>query len=312
MSQLNFEATGYGSAAYARSLDFAGEPIQLPKSGTWLLRRSIPNTPFHDAMGCYPLMCCQDWGQLAADIDAIGHDLVSVVAVADPLGNYSAEMELRNAFPDMVRPYKQHYVTDLSRSPSSYISSHHRYYARRALKMLSVEKVLIPLDSLDEWCELYSVLIKRHAVNGIAGFSKESFRQQLSMPGIYVFRAKEQGVTVGMAIWSRHLNNVYYHLSAYQERGYILRASYALMSSAIEFFSDAGYSRLVLGAGAGLDDKTDGLTMFKQGWSTGTKTAYLCGRIFDRSRYEQLAEALEYSQKNSQAESFFPIYRAAN
>lgn len=32
-----------------------------------------------------------------------------------------------------------------------------------------------------------------------------------------------------------------------------------------------------------------GLTRFKKGWSTCTRTAYLCGRIFDRKRYMALA-----------------------
>ena len=30
----------------------------------------------------------------------------------------------------------------------------------------------------------------------------------------------------------------------------------------------------------------DGLTRFKSGWATGTRTAYLCGRIMDRHQYE--------------------------
>lgn len=312
MSGFNFEAEGYGSETYARSLDFAGEPIMLQKSGSWLLKRSVPNTPFHDAMGCYPLMCCHDWGQLAGDIDAAGHDLVSVVAVTDPLGQYSAGVELKKAFPDLMRPYKQHYITDLGRSPSDYISSHHRRYARHALKNLRIEHVENPLELIDTWTELYSILVERHGISGISRFTKECFYHQLNVPGIFVLRALEDEVTVGMTLWYLQGNHAYYHLGAYSPSGYASRASYAIFSKAIEFFSDAGYSTLVLGAGAGLDDKVDGLTMFKQGWATGTKTAYLCGRIFDKKRYEQLAASLNYSQSNSQAESFFPIYRAAN
>lgn len=61
-----------------------------------------------------------------------------------------------------------------------------------------------------------------------------------------------------------------------------------------------------LGAGAGIDDKgTDGLTRFKRGWSTGTRTAYFCGRVFDHAKYSELVRATSASATN-----YFPAYRA--
>src|SRR5262249_40272003 len=98
----------------------------------------------------------------------------------------------------------------------------------------------------------------------------------------------------------------YYHLGAYSDAGYHLRASYALMRAAIDRFADEGLQWLSLGAGAGArGDTTDGLTRFKQGWANGTRPVYLCGRIFDRERYHALVRARGITRSD-----YFPAYRS--
>ena len=72
---------------------------------------------------------------------------------------------------------------------------------------------------------------------------------------------------------------------AYSDTGYELRASFALFWVAIEYFAATDLQWLNLGAGAGVRNSKDGLTRFKRGWSNGTRTAYFCGRIFDRAKY---------------------------
>src|SRR5262249_49571006 len=106
-------------------------------------------------------------------------------------------------------------------------------------------------------------------------------------------------------LWYRCDDRAYYHLAAYSPRGYELKASFALFWQVGESFARAGVRWLALGAGAGLGDTTDdGLTRFKRGWATGTRTAYLCGRIFDRAAYAALSAATG----NSDA-FYFPTYR---
>jgi hypothetical protein len=98
----------------------------------------------------------------------------------------------------------------------------------------------------------------------------------------------------------------YYHLGAYSDAGYELRASFGLFARAIELFRADGLRWLDLGAGAGLPNGSqDGLSRFKRGWSTGTRTAYLCGRILDERRYSDIVEA-----KGVAATKYFPAYRA--
>jgi hypothetical protein len=255
-------------------------------------------------MGCYPLFSCRDWTQLPKDLDGISEELVSLVLVTDPFGDYTEET-LRHTFRDLAQPFKEHFVVDLKASPETFVHSHHRRNARKALEMVSVEKCDEPSSCVAEWNNLYANLIERHDIRGISRFSHSAFARQLRVPGAVVLRATHDGQTLGMTWWFVSRGVGYYHLGAYSEGGYELRASFALFWRAIELFRTAGLHWLDLGAAAGLDSQaTDGLTRFKRGWSTGTRTAYLCGRIFNSARYEKIAAA-----KGIKATDYFPAYR---
>jgi hypothetical protein len=107
-----------------------------------------------------------------------------------------------------------------------------------------------------------------------------------------------------MILWYVHGEVGYYHLAAYNAAGYRIGASFALFARSIEFFASR-LRWLNLGAGAGVRPSSeDSLARFKSGWATGTRTAYFCGRIFDPSRYDELA-----ARGNRSGGNYFPIYR---
>lgn len=291
---------GYSCEAYARSLSELGTPVHLTGCGGWLVRRRIPGTVWNDAMGCYPLFACSDWGRLPHDLEHGTRDWVSVTVVADPFGDYDTGL-LRRAFPDLVAPFKQHFVVDL-RSPSRLPENHARNL-RKARAAVSVERCRDPESFGSEWVRLYAALVKRHEIRGIAAFSPATLLSQLSVPGLTMFRACQAGRTVGIVLWFEDGEVGYYHLAAYDDAGYETNASFALFAASIEHLS--GRLRwLDLGSGAGLRTGDDGLTRFKRGWATGTRTAYLCGRIVDRRRYSEIAD-----QAHRTAGSYFPLYR---
>jgi hypothetical protein len=105
---------GYGHPAYAASLSEFGKPRHLQRSNGWLLERPIRDCGSRDAMGCYPLFVCSDWSRLGADLENIGEDLICVALVTDPLGEYDVSY-LRECFPDVTIPFKEHFIVDLSR-----------------------------------------------------------------------------------------------------------------------------------------------------------------------------------------------------
>jgi lipid II:glycine glycyltransferase (peptidoglycan interpeptide bridge formation enzyme) len=118
-------------------------------------------------------------------------------------------------------------------------------------------------------------------------------------------RAVQDGVTVGVTLWYLAGDVAYYHLGAYSARGYELAASFALFDRGLERFAAEGMAWASLGGGAGLDGTLeDGLTRFKRGWATATRTAYLCGRILQRRIYDELSAA------RSPGTPYFPAYRA--
>jgi hypothetical protein len=253
-------------------------------------------------MGCYPLFMCPNWPLLAADLENLRDELVTLSLVADPFGQYELR-QLRSCF-DVVIPYKSHFVVDVAQPVESFVSQHHRRALRNALRRVKVELCPDPPQFLDEWVRLYANVIERYRVTGIRAFSREAFAKQLRLPGTVIFRAVCGGATVAADWYCLQGEVAYAHLAACAPFGYEVGAAYALLWAAIKFFGDK-VRWLDLGGGAGLAaNGRDGLSRFKRGWSTGTRSAYFCGRIFDRKKYEQIINA-----KGGAVTGYFPAYR---
>jgi len=297
--------SGYLHPFYAKSLSEYGIPLNLKRCGAWVLQRQIPGFSYHDAMWPYPIFSCLDWSRLHEDLDELAGRLVSVSAVTDPFGNYTYN-DLQHIFPDVSFPFKEHFIVDLQKDPQTYVDAHHRRNVKQATRHVTVQVNEDPSNWLDEWNILYNVLIERHQINGMTRFSNNSFKMQLSVPGIIAFKALYEDQIVGMLLWYKQDDIAYYHLGAYNDLGYQQKASFALFWTLIEYFADHKTRWLGLGAGAGSqNDGQDGLTRFKRGWATGTRTAYFCGRILDHKKYNEIVET-----KGIQPTKFFPAYRA--
>jgi Acetyltransferase (GNAT) domain len=297
-------AAGYAHEKYASSLAEYGQPRYLASSGSWILEREIPGSTYRDAMGCYPLFLCRDWARLCDDLPQVGSDLVSLALVTDPFADLDLD-QLRTCF-NRVQSFKKHFIVDVSRKIEARTSRHHRYYARKALRHVVVEKCDKPEQHLDDWLRLYEALVSRHGLTGITEFSPTSFREQLAVPGAVMFRAIRDGMTVAAHIWYVHNSVAYSHLQATNEKGYEVRATYALYSQALDWFANSlSFADLGSGPGAETKEGDNGLIEFKRGWATGTLESYFCGRIFDRAAYEELTAQRAPSQPD-----YFPAYRA--
>jgi hypothetical protein len=298
-------ALGYAHPGYAQSLAQFGTPVELPRSGGWILERPVPGSAHRDAMGSYPLLFCRSWAELHADLRELEGRLVSLAAVPDPFGDFDLDL-LRECFGDVVVPFKEHFVTDMHRPLAESVSRHHRKYARKALQIVQVDVVQDPPGFLDEWIELHRTLTARHDLKGLRAFSRSAFSEQLRLPGIVVIRARHEETTVGAQLWFQHEEVAYGHVLAFSQLGYDTGAPYALYWSALEHF--AGKVRWCWTGGvAGTDVQAPGgLGQFKRGWATTTRTAYFCGRILDRDRYDELARI-----QGRAPGGFFPAYRTS-
>jgi hypothetical protein len=297
--------TGYVHPDYAKSLAAYGTPRELRRCGGWVLERQIPNTPYRDAMGCYPLFACQDWSGLKADLDDLASDLVSICLVPDPFGEHT-ETHLRDCFPDRMIVFKQHYILDTHCPIREAVSKSTQRNARAALRHIDVELCPHPSRYLDDWIRLYECLIQRHSLRGLHRFSPEIFSEQMQIPGLLMFRAFRGQDTVGMMSWFIQGEAAYSHLTCADTVGYRLRAIYALYWSAIQHL--AGLVRWIdFGGPVGSHhDNRNGLAEFKRQWSSGARPAYLCGRIFDHARYDEIVR----SRGIAQTDDYFPAYRS--
>jgi len=295
--------TGYLHPQYPESLSEWGTPRELPGCGGWILERSIPESTNRDAMGCYPIFMCRDWSLLASDLQDLHDDLVSLALVTDPFGEYQPA-DLERCF-EVVFPFKEHYVVDLHRPTNEIVSRHHRYYARKALENVQIEICEEPIRYIDEWAALYSGLAQRHHVTGIRAFSRTAFLKQMSIPGLVMFRAIFHNAMVGAALCFLQGDVAYGHLLGTSETGHEMGVSYALYWSHLSYLSGK-VDWLDWGGTSGIqNDGADGLSQYKRGWSTGTRTAYFCGKILNQKRYTALLEARELPTTD-----YFPAYRS--
>ncbi len=303
MSTPGVAPGGYAHAGYAHSLREFGTPLALPASGGWLLTRPVPGADATDATGPYPLFTCRDWSALPHDIAGLPAELVSVVLVVDPFAPLT-EPGLRKSF-DVVRPFKTHFLVDLTRPPGALASRHHRRAAARAARSVEVVAHPDPPAFLEQWTTLYAGLAERKGLTGVRAFSRAAFAEQLRIPGALVLVAQREGRVVGADWYLVDGDRAYGHLAASTAEGYALEASYALQWHALEVLHAAGARVLDLGGVPGqADDARAGLARFKAGWASHTGTAHLAGKVVDRSRYERLRS------RTAGGAAWFPAYRA--
>ena len=303
--ELVRSASGYQHFRYAQSFAAFGVPRELTHCGGWIVERPVPRSPFRDAMGCYPLFSCQRWAHLPLDLAEMSTDLVALTVVTDPFGDVNEE-NLRACF-DVVHAYKRHFVTDLGEPIDSVVGKTHRRNAANARRQVAVDVCAEPLRMLDTWMVLYEGLSVRHGITGLRRFSRDAFAQQLTVPGLLMFRAMADEQVIGLHLWYVQGDVAYGHLGATNARGYELMASYALYWHALETLRER-VRWADLGGAAGYDDseaRTTGLGKFKAGWATGTRQSYVCGRILRPDAYAQLT-----AMYGSLDTRYFPAYRA--
>lgn len=295
--------SGYLHPEYALALAEFGTPIELPRSGGWILRRPIPGTGWVDATGPYPFLVCRDWSALGADLDDLREDVVSIAATPDPFAEVSRG-DLERAFRDRVLHFKDHHVADLSTPIEQFVSRHHLRSAEKALRRVRVEVCTTPVDHLDTWNRLFAMAVHHFGITGIRGFSPGVFARHFTLPGVVMTLAWEGDEVVAAHVQCVHGDAAYAHLAAAGPRARAVGAAYALYLEELRYFT--GRVRWIdWGGSAGVGDTGGGLADFKHGWSTGTRPAYFAGRVLRPDLYSHLTEAV-----GATGTSYFPSYRA--
>jgi len=295
-------AAGYAHPDFGRVYANLGEPVALAHCGGTLLRRPIPATRQHDLVGCYPFFCCANWEALGDDLAGLAQDDVSLVMVADPFVE-GPEERLEPLF-DFARPYKTHYIADLSKPLASFVPSSRLREARNAARTLEVEVAPPGPTTVDEWLGLWRR--SRHASqpSGQNDLSREAVERLFGVPGVTIVRALDGERTVGMHVEVQQGDIVHGHFATYDPEHYGSGVSTLLNVRELEHFATRArfYNH---GGVPGSDDRRTGLSRFKQAFSNTTRTAFLCGSILDASAYARLT-----ADGPAREPAFFPAYRA--
>ena len=302
---LVIKPIGYASETFAEACRDYGRPRRLRSCGASVLLREINGTPFIDAMGCYPLFACQHWDRLADNLGELEHDCVSLVLVSDPFSPLG-QPALETIF-DRVVFFKNHYVADLTVETRDFVSAKRLRSGRSLLRRMRVEVVRKSAAFVDEWLQLQRELQDRHGSRATRPLTREAMADLFATPGVTVLRATLDDALMGIHVDILAGGVVYAHLAAYSRAGYAANASSAINIFEIEFFRDKA-RWIDWGGNAGsAEDANDGLALFKSRFSTGSLPVYLCGKIFQHARYDELVRALPGSNR-----AFFPAYRAGD
>ncbi len=294
---------GYHHPDYASSLKEFGEAFELKQCGGWIIKRPIPGFPFLDGIGCYPLFSCRDWKLVHLDLDNLKNDLITVSLVTDPFANIEPH-DLKKSF-DIVHPFKNHYIIDLSEEWENKIDRRHKQKVRKALKEVKIEICSDPAFYLDDWMRLYGSLIQRHKITGIKAFSRECFQEQLAIPGMVLILGKMDGEVVSANMVLMRNQIAYGHLAASSLKGYQVNAAYSIFWATFKYLAEQGIKYFDLGAAAGLKSQArDGLDQFKRGWTKNKQIVYFCGRIFNPEVYGEICK-----KKGIVETEYFPAYR---
>lgn len=294
--------SGYLHSAYLHSFDTLFEGITLPYSGLRFLKRELCDG-YYDLTGPYPFVSITDGGAFIRDIEHLRNSkVVSLVCVVSPFTSKTVQQELGQL--DLFKPFKMHYVSDLSGNWRNFIRPRFKSYINQAMRRHEVRLFPANPEYTSTFWSLYSTLIKRHQIQGIQRLSEAVIEAHLSVSGAVVTEARDEQGVAGAAIWYQCGPHGYLHLHAQAPRAYAQRTSYALYAAALDYFTGK-VTWLDYGGAAGLsDDSGSGLAQFKKGWSTQTQPSFLCGAILNHDVYTKLV-----ADTDSFDSAYFPAYR---
>lgn len=297
----------YATPEYAATLSHVGKPFEVPEWGTHVIVRDISLGATYtgvqdvgsgqDVVGTYPVTVFKEDADVAGGLGRLKDaGFVSATIVTD---DFHRPDHMRGF--DVVREFKTHY---LHRGPGHsfaggyYPHQEHRRKIRRAKRDVVCREIALKAH-LDAWVALYDTLVRRHILEGVHAFPRESFKALAEIDGITAIGGFVGDEMVCCNLWAVHEGRAHSHLVASNEKGYELRASYAVTDFAIRHFAHCDI--INLGGSAGHGNKDDGLAQFKRGFSNAESPAWLCGAILNREAYDALS--------GGRTSDYFPEYR---
>jgi len=295
---------GYQSPAYRDSFRPFGEVLTLPGSGLHVLKRPLPDG-HHDLVGLYPFSSCPSWAGLAGDLDSLrGSGAVALSLVSDPFRKDEAVAAMSGWA--VCRPFKTHWVVDLTGDWRAGRSRNTRYYAAKGCAAQEVFVSDDPAGFAKKFWTLYADAADRLGMGSMQRLSPAIIAGHLALPDAFLVVARTGDGPTGAMITVDMGEAAHLHVMGMTAAAAKLHTSYALFHTALDHLEARGCRLVSLGGGAGLtNDPEDGLYRFKKRWATEARTTYLGGAVLDPKAYAALT-----TRSGAAVSSYFPAYRA--
>ncbi len=127
----------------------------------------------------------------------------------------------------------------------------------------------------------------------------------MKTPGMILVVGKLNSEMIAGMLVAIDNNVAYTHLSAFSETAYEINASFGIYWTALTYLKEKNIHFVDLGANSGINNKeSNGLIRFKSGWSNTNRIVYLCGKILNNEKYDEICR-----MKNIPINDYFPAYR---
>lgn len=264
------------SEAYARALAQPGvEPLYVAGWGTHVLVRE-GHGGARQATGVRPYASLDPDCDVQAGLDELrAAGIVSVSLITDPM--WCPELPVLQAAFNTCRSFKENYFVDRE-AEKVQIRKRHRNMINRARKIGEIRE--IPLaEHLPRYLELYRRNVADREI--AQPFDDSYFERLAGVDGVRTIAVVVEDEIVTMTLWLRHEDILYFYDGASSATGFAIAASYAAFAYAVETAVECRY--VFFGGSSDFrDELTDGLAVFKRGFSNSSAPSYLCSATLAR------------------------------
>ena len=303
-NKIEDQLTGYQSKGYIKSYYQDSDMVYLANADGWLGKRLINHNGECDLSGGYPMAFFNNLPCIEQDFrPLVKQGFISMTFVTNQINNLTVNKLSQKV--DLFKPFKKHYLATLEKPWENVVRRTMKKNALRAFKLFDVS----PVDSL--YNSDYAETLWRLHQKSLAGkhisidypINFNVLKEQLNMPGIKLFKGEYNNKIHGIACYIEVADKVYGHVIGSTQFGLNNHLNYGLYAVALKYYHKQK-AFIDFGGNAGLvNDSSCGLSKFKSGWSSHVANTYICGKILNSNKYQQL---IGERFKNSK---YFPAYR---
>lgn len=291
--------SGFYQAGYSESL---GPNILLTHSDSYLNKRVIGTTDHYDLVSPYPMFAGRNFSAIGQDIRSLSEtDAVSMTIRSDAF--FEKTVGQTESVWGWFRPFKTHYITNLSKPWRDTAARNAKRYEERARRTFTFSEVLNPAFYASDLRRLNSIIVNRKRGTNTKIIAEKVLKHQLGLSGARLFKASNSNGIQGLAFFMVTEKRAYAYMIGATDEARSNNVIYGLYGFALDIFQNEMDNVDFGGVPGTSDDQSHPIAQFKQLWTNETAQSFICGKVFRPDVYKKLSEAHPTSHAN-----FFPAY----